>query len=128
MLNFSYISSTSLADSFKNYDSDSFSSSIAGQTLTAGTFVSTTATMPLSNTNSICQVQTQYSGLETFYRVINGQAVGNYGGGSYQIQTFYYFTSTTLTVMTIVVNQTGGNVTIPAITINCRATLFQAPF
>lgn len=127
-MNYSYISSTSTASAFKNYDSATFSSSISGQVLSAGAFVSATATASLSNPNSVCQVQTKYTGLESFYRVINGQVIGNYSGGNYQIQSFYYFTSTTLTVMTIIANQTAGNVTIPAITIDCRAFLFKAPF
>lgn len=127
-MNYTNIQSTSTADAFKSYNIKPFSSSIAGQTLSAGTFVSTTATTTVDNTNAVTQVQTRYSGLESFYRVINGCAISNYVVNTYQIQTLYYFTATTLTVQTIVINQTGGNVTIPAITIDCRAFLFLAPF
>lgn len=128
MLDFGKVFMTSTADGFKNYGNASFSTTISGGSLGAGAFVSATATTSLSNSNSITQVSTQYSGLESFWRTINGVFVGNYGGGNYQVQTFYYFTSTTLSVVTVVVNQTGGTITIPTITINCRAFLFQTPF
>lgn len=128
MPNFTNLTSISSASGLKNYNSASFSTVITGQTLGAGAFTSAIATTTLSNTNSLCQVQTQYSGLESFTRIINGVSAVNYSGGSYQVGTFYYFSGSTLSVYTYVANQTGGGVTIPTITINCRAFLFQAPF
>lgn len=128
MFNFTATSSTSTADAFKNLPDKSFSSTIATQSLSAGGFISSIASTALSNSNSISQVQLMYSGLETFYRVINGAFVGNYDSGTYQIQSFYYFDSTNLYVQTIIANQTGSAITIPAITVKCRAFLFLAPF
>lgn len=125
-MNFTHIHNTSIASSFKRYDSKTFSSSIASQTIPVNGYVTSIATTSLNNSNSISQVLTNYSGLESFYRVLNGSPTVNLT--TYQIYSFYYFTSTTLTVYTLLSNQSGGSINIPAITINCRAFLFLAPF
>ncbi len=122
------LSATSAMDGFKNYQSSSFSSTIPGQTLGAGAFVSSTASVALNNSNSVSQVQVQYSGLSSVYYVIYGTEDTLWASSTYEVETIYYFDSTNLNVFTVVVNQTGGNITIPTITINCRAFLYLAPF
>lgn len=125
-MNYTYISTTSTAQAFKKYTASSFSVSIPSQNIAVGGFVSYTATTAMDNAGSICQVQTYYDGLEAFWRVINGSSVTNFT--NYQVLTYYYFSGTTLSVNTLISNQTGGTITIPAITVNCRAFLFLAPF
>lgn len=118
----------SIFDGFKNYQSTSFSVSVPTQNLGAGDFVQYSASSALNNTNSISQVQIQYSGLTSEYLVINGSLTTNWSANNYQIETFYYFSGSTLYVYNVIVNQTGGTITIPNITINCRGFLFIAPF
>lgn len=115
-------------DGFKNYSTATFNTTIAGQTLAAGHFVSATVSTPLDNTNSISQVLVQYGGVSSNTYLLNGIIANNFAAGSYQIESLYYFDSTNLNVFTVVVNETAGNVTIPTITINCRGFLFLAPF
>lgn len=122
------LSAASVMDGFKNYQSSNFSVVIASQTLTAGHFVSTTASTALNNSNSISQVQIQYSGVSSEYYIMNGSVNTFWASSTYEIESFYYFDSTNLNVFTVVVNQTGGNIIIPTITINCSAFLFLAPF
>ncbi len=124
-MNFSGINYTNTVDSFKNYTSKTFVSSIPSQTISVGGYVVSSATTTLDNSNSISQVQVNYGGLESFYRAINGVPTVNLS--TYQVSSFYYFNETTLTVYTIVANQSGSSVTIPTITINCRAFLFLSP-
>ncbi len=124
----SKLAAASAMDGFKNYNSSSFSVSVPTQNLGAGDFVQYTASTSLSNTNSISQVQVQYSGLDSNTYVLYGDTVSNWSSGSYQIETFYYFTSGTLYVYNVIVNQTASTISLPAITINCRGFLFIAPF
>lgn len=128
MPNFTNLTSVSSASGYKNYLASTFSATVPAQTLAAGTFATVTASTPLNNTNSISQVQVNWGGLETFYRILNGYIFNRYAGNTYEVQSFYYFNATTLFVQTIVSNQTGGNVNIPTITITCRGFLFLAPF
>lgn len=122
------LAATSKLSGFKNYQSSSFSTAIAGQNLAAGGFVSATASTPLNNSNSVSEVQVQYSGVQTDWNVVYGSINNYFAGGNYEIESLYYFDSTNLNVFTVVVNQTGGVVAIPAITINCRGFLYLAPF
>ena len=124
----SKLAAASAMDGFKNYNSSSFSVSVPTQNLGAGDFVQYTASTTLTNTNSIAQVQVQYSGLDTNTYVLYGGTTSNWASSTYQIETFYYFAGGTLYVYSVIVNQTGSTITIPAITINCRGFLFIAPF
>lgn len=128
MPNFSNLTSVSSASGYKNYLASTFSVSVPAQVLGVGNYLIYTASTPLINTNSISQVQVNWGGLDTFYRILNGYIFEYYGGGTYEVQSSYYFDATTLYVNTIIVNQSGAPVNIPGITINCRGFLFLAPF
>lgn len=128
MPNFSNLTSVSSASGFKNYLTSTFSVTIPTQTLAVGGYTIVTASTPLNNANSISQVQVNWGGLETIYRILNGYMFDYFGGATYEVQSYYYFTGTNLVVETSVSNQSGGPVTIPTITINCRGFLFLAPF
>lgn len=128
MINPSNLAAASALSGFKNYLSSPFSVVITGQVLAAGTFVSATASTALNNTNSVSQVQVQYSGVQTDWNVIYGSVNNYFSASTYEIESLYYFDSTNLNVFTVVVNQTGGNITIPTITINCKGFLYLAPF
>lgn len=127
-MNIQNLAAISSLSGLKNYISSPFSVVIAGQTLAAGAFVSATASTPLNNANSISQLQIQYSGVQTDWNVVYGSINNYFAGGNYEIESLYYFDATNLNVFTVVVNQTGGNVTIPTITINCKGFLYLAPF
>lgn len=128
MPNFSNLTSVSSASGYKNYLASTFTSTIPAQVLAPGGFVTSTASTPLNNANSISQVQVNWGGLETFYRILNGYIFERYAGATYEVQSYYFFDATNLNVTTIVSNQTAGNVNIPTITITCRGFLFLAPF
>lgn len=122
------LAATSGLSGFKNYTAVPFSVSVPGQNLGAGAFVSYTASTLLNNTNSISQVQVQYSGISSSYYIMNGTVLTRWNASQYEIQSYYYFDATNLNVFTVIVNQTAGVIAIPAITINCRGFLFLAPF
>jgi len=115
-------------DGFKNYSAASFSVNVPTQNLGAADFISFTASTPLNNSNSISQVQLQYSGLSNDYYIMNGIVNTFWNSGDYEIESYYYFDGTNLNVFTVIANQTAGIITIPDITINCRGFLFIAPF
>jgi hypothetical protein len=122
---------TNLLPGLGNYNSATFSVDIPSQSIAVSSYVKYTASTTLNNVNSVCDVQVQYSGLETVTRLCNGLVIVNVPAGvspNYQIQSFNYFVGTTLFVDTIIANQTGVAQTIPAITVNCRGFLFNAPF
>lgn len=127
-MNIQNIAAASNLSGFKNYLSSSFSTTITGQNLGAGAFVSALASTSLSNISSISQVQVQYSGVQTDWNVLYGSINNYFSGGNYEIESLYYFDTNNLNVFTIVVNQTGGIVAIPTITINCRGFLYLTPF
>jgi hypothetical protein len=130
-VNLNKIIASSAFSGFSNSSSVSFSSSIAGQTIAAGHYVSSSAFAALNNANSISQVQINLGGLESFWRLLPGVLIINYPNSSapsYQIELFSYFTGGLLKVDTYVSNQTGAGVAIPTITINCRGFVFNSPF
>lgn len=131
MINPSIVSAGGSMSGFKNYTPTvTFSTTVTGQALAAGAFVSFTATTTLSNTNSVSQVQVQYTGLESFYRIIDGNTINDYpsfAAPNYEIGTMPYFSGSTLTVYGYIADQAGGS-TFPTITFNCNASLFLAPF
>lgn len=130
MINPSRSSASSKFSGLKNYNplGSPFSVVVVGQVLAARAFVSATATTPLNNSNAVSQVQVQYSGVQTDWNVVYGSINNYFSASTYEIESLYYFDSTNLNVFSVVVNQTGGNVTIPTITINCRGFLYLAPF
>lgn len=122
---------------FKNYSAVSFSTVYAGGTIASGGYTGPIrATTALNNTNAVTAVQVQYTNIETFYRQLPGYSFVDYpsaGTRTYQIQSFSYFTGGNLIIDSYISNQTGnvvapGPVTVPAITFNCRAFLYSAPF
>lgn len=123
---------SSKTSGFKNYlIPDIFSATIPGQNLTAGSSVSATATTTLTQLNSVVQVQVQYSGIETFWRVVPGQltvAKPDWTVFNYEIESQISFSGNTLSVKTYMINETGGTIAIPTNTINCKAFFYVAPF
>lgn len=131
MPNFTNLAATSAADGFKNYSSVSFSASIASQNIAAGGYATASASTPLNNANAVSQVQVQFSGVNSFWQVLTGsiyQDVPDSASMTYEIEAISYFTGGNAKVDTYIINETAGTISIPAITINCRAFLFLAPF
>lgn len=127
----SKLSAASAFSGFKNSSAVSFQATIGTQSVLAGHFLSTTATTPLNNANSISQVQIQYGGLETFYRVVPGLTIlryPTYTTPNFEIGSVVYFSGGILNVFTYLANQTAGTIVVPDIIISCRAFLFIAPF
>lgn len=131
MIDTSKIIAASAFSGFKNYTAKEFSVSVPAQALGAGDFVQYSASTTLDNTNAVSQVQIRYTGLETFWRIVPG-SVGarfpTYSAADYEITTLVYFSGGTLSVYSFIVDQTGLGTSIPDITIDCKASLFLAPF
>lgn len=126
------ILASSKFNGFFNSSAVTFSASVASQNIAAGGYVGPIqASAAMNNANGIGQVQIQYSGVDSFWRLLPGIVVydvPNANVPTYQIETYSYFSNGTLHVDSIISNQTGGTITIPAIIINCRAFIFNAPF
>lgn len=119
--------------SFQEYDKVSFSVSVPGQNLTAGSFVSYTASTPLNNANAVTNIQIQYNGLDSFWRYVPGRVYAGYpdydfGTRKYEVGSYTYYNGSNLNVFTYIVNQTGGTVAIPAFSVDIVAFLYLAPF
>ena len=131
-INTNIILATSGFSGFGNYKSVSFNVGIPSQGLGVNSYIGPyTASAALNNNNAVTEVQLQYSGLDSFWREVPGNIsiiVPNAGAATYEVQSFTYFKNGSVYVDTYISNQSGSTVTIPAITVNCRAFLFIAPF
>lgn len=131
-VNTNTIVSASEFSGFQNYGSATFSTSVAGQNIGVGAYLGPLrATTALNNANSVSQIQVQYSGIDSNYRLLPGyiqMIIPSAAAPNYEIQSYSYFNGGTLYVDSYISNQTGSTQTIPAITFNCRAFLFLAPF
>jgi len=131
-INTNIILATSGFSGFGNYKSVSFSVGIPSQGLGVNSYIGPyTASAALNNSNAVTEVQLQYTGLDSFWREVPGYIaiiVPNAGAATYEVQSFTYFKNGSVYVDTYISNQSGSTVTIPAITVNCRAFLFIAPF
>jgi hypothetical protein len=114
-------------DGLKNYAQASFSVTTIGGPYASNAFLSATATTPLTRAATITQVQVAIVGYDSLTRVVNGVVIVN-GPGGYQVQVMTYFDASNVNVLVVTVNPTGGVVTIPSFTVNCRAFLYLAPF
>jgi hypothetical protein len=108
-----------------------FSASYAGGSLAAGTAAGPIrASRVLDNADDISHVQVQFSGLESFYRLVKGVTQVDYptrGTRTYSIEVFTYYSGGTLYVDSYLINQTGVSQSIPAVTFNCLASTFITP-
>lgn len=123
---------TSSTSTLKNGDNITGSYYFAGTTLTPSAFTSFDISNVIDNTNAIADYQIRYTGLETFWRTLEGfiyQDFPSYAAPDYQIITMSYFTGTTLTIKTIIASQnSGSSVVVPAFTLDYRINLYNAPF
>lgn len=131
-INTNIIIASSSFSGFMNTSAVSFQAGIGSQNIASGGYIGPArAQTALNNTNAITQVQIQYGGLDSFWRVLPGNIVYNVPNSSsptYQIESFSYYSGGNLIVDTYVSNQTGSTITIPNITIYCRGFVFDAPF
>jgi hypothetical protein len=137
MINTNKIVASNVFSGFQNSKTVDFGVAYDGGTIPVGGYVGPIrATVALPNANSISQIQLQYIGLESFSRLVSGYTFQNYPSGAtvtYQIQSYTYFSNGLLYQDNYISNQTGNvvapaTVTIPAITFQSRAFLFNAPF
>lgn len=112
----------------ENYQNDEFNFSVPAHTLTAGAVNKYQTTWPINNSNAISGIQLNYGGLETVWRYASGAVTLTFGGGTYQIETVTYYLGSDLHVETYTINLTGGNVNVPAFSVNIRDSLYNAPF
>lgn len=109
-----------------------FSATYGGSTIAAGKYFGPVrATLAVNNTNDISQIKVQLSGLESFYRVINGFTQPDYPNTAtrtYSVQVTTYYSAGILYVDSYIINQTGSPLSVPGITFNCIASTFLTPF
>lgn len=113
----------------QNQDGINFLVAYPGGTLAAGETTRVIATGTLNNVNSVTHTMLNYAGLETNWRICDGVCGGYFGAApDFFCESFSYFSSTTLSVVTYIGNNTGGSVAVPAFTVNCTASVYEAPF
>lgn len=130
-IDFSKTAATSRASGFQNYAPKDFSASIPAQTLAFDGYATSIATTTLDNIDAVSQVQARMPGFDDNWRVLTGcfnSFLVPSAPPDYLIEVYIYRTGDTLSVLTFVVNQSGGSVNIPQITTECRAYLFIPPF
>lgn len=132
-INTNIIIATNQFQGFQNYTSATFSVAYAGGSIASGSFTGPIrATTILNNTNAVGLLEVQFSGLDSFSRLLPGIIEVDYpnaGTPQYQIQVFSYYSSGNLVCDVYISSQTGpGSVSVPAITFNYTAQLYQAPF
>ena len=131
-VNTNIILATSKFSGFGNYKNVSFSVTIPSHSIAVNTIDGPyTALDTLDNTNAVTEVQLQYSGLDLFWREVSGSVikiVPDAGAPIYEIGSSTYFKNGSVYVDTYIINLIGSTITIPDITVNCKASLFIAPF
>ena len=130
-IDMSKITASSKFSGFKNNQNKSDSLSVASFTLGAFAFVAHTITIPIDNADSISSVQVKYTGLDDFWREVDGTAFRRYPSWSvqlYEISSQVYFSGSNLIIYTYIADLSGSSQTIPAFTIDVEAALFLAPF
>lgn len=113
---------------FKNYTSGSTVVNISSQTITAGHYVVASGTISLQNIDAVSSVKLQYASVEAFWRQAQGFTTTGVVSSQYSLQSNTYYSAGNLVVDTYAVNQTGGNITLPAQIINVSVRLFRSPF
>lgn len=135
-INFGNLAATSAAAGFLNEERPKTGSvDVPAQNLAADTYKRYDVTLSMDNANAISQVSVNYS-LETFWNVaISGKVIAPFDGSShdyasptYTVSSQVFFSGTTLTVITLVQENTGGTTAVPAFTVNVSASVFEAPF
>lgn len=125
----------SLLSGFKNKFGYNVTGAISGFSLPAGEFVAISAILTFQNPGAvigdISSVQIKLDGLETFWRNLEGMfwvEFPNSSAPQYEIGCLTFFTPTTHTVYTYIVNETGGAINIPSFIIRYRLNTFDSPF
>lgn len=111
-----------------NPQTDTFSVSIPAQNLAAFRGLIYTAELPLTRTNSIHEVQVRFTGRDTDWYYVDGYIFFVDPSSNFYITVRSYIQSGTLYVQAFLVNQTGGVIAVPAFTVDCRASIYDAPF
>jgi hypothetical protein len=130
------INKIQFSNEFSGFGNDAsdmpFSASYAGSIIAAGKYFGPVrATLSLTNTDDIGQIKVRFTGLESFYRVVNGSTQVDYpntGSRTYSVQINTYYSGGLFYVDSYIVNQSGSSVTVPAITFDCIASTFLTPF
>lgn len=128
MINVQKIVASTQLFGFRNYLRATATVTIPAQTLSGGGYAVVSALLPLNNTNAVSSVKIQYISVESVWRQAQGSTVTTGGGGSYELESFTYYSGGNLVVDTYVADQTGSANTIPAQTINIVARLYKSPF
>jgi len=103
----------------------------ASQFIGTGTYSQFSIRVPLPSHNPIVQIQIMYGGLESFWRLLPGVSIVDFpdaGAAQYQIETYSFFDDTSLYINGYVINQTGGTITFPGMTLAAKFFVYNAPF
>lgn len=126
---------TQFAGEFSGFANDEinipFSASYSGGSISAGSYRGPIrATKVLDNSNDISHIQVRFTGIETFYRLLDGYFQIDYpsrGSREYSIQVMSYYKDGLLYVDGYVIDQQGGTPSTPAFTMDCIASLYKTP-
>jgi len=122
------------ASGFENHEIDvPFSANYSGGNIASGSYVGPIrASISLDNSEDISHVVVRLSGIETFFRVVNGYFQIDYPNRDiafrqYSIQVSTYYSSGSLIVDAYVINQYFTTVSVPGFTLECIASLYRIP-
>lgn len=110
-------------------DKVSFQFLIPAQTIPAFQSVTYSGSYAMDKDSDIGHVIVKYSGKDTFWRLVKGTMYASYGSPTtHQIISLTYYSGGRVYISTTVVDISGAGVTIPDITVMCRAFLYESPF
>lgn len=122
------ISAISSLAGFKNYAHETGNGTIPTQSVAAGSYASTSISIPLNNANAVSTAKITYS-VEAFTWQLTGFVSSGYLiGGEYTLSAISYYSGGNFVVGIYAANQTGGTITLPTITAEVEARLYKAPF
>lgn len=128
MVNIKNILASSTFAGFKNYSTVTGTGTLPSTSIPAGSFIQTTITLPLGNTNAVSTTQVSFPTIELFTRQLFGSVTSAVIASSYYLQAQSFYSGGSLNVLIVEVNNTGSAFTPPVQTINVNAKLYKAPF
>lgn len=116
----------SLLSGLGSNEATDFSVVVPSQNIAANNAVVYEASSTMANTDSIPDVQVRLTGIDSSWRWLDGLFV--YSTATYSITVRTRFEDDTVRVRFYILNLTGGSISFPGFTGDCRAYLFDAPF
>lgn len=104
-----------------------YSVSVPSQTLAGNAIYTTSGTFTVAPVdNAVMYTSARHTGLETFWRVFNGNSYVEFG--NYSVEVAIFITGKQLTILVAVFNLSGSSTSVPAITLDTKVAFYLPPF